>query len=660
MKSLKILTLALLAFAVLLAACTSSPSEPKQTPTSPVPPVPPVPVVTYNITVTANPNQLTAGVNTTPSTITVTVRRADNGQAPPDLTMVTLTTSLGEFGSVGSGIQSVTLQLLGGQATAVLFPGSSQGTATVKAQIQVSTQITSAGATNVQIGPAPAFFVGSVQPSLGSPQGGDTVKINGSGFASPVRVTFGNAAATVRSVSPNQIVAVVPSAIAAGVTVAVGTSVPVPVAVTINANQPTMMTDMLAAGFTYAYGGGAQQPQIFSVSPASGTNDGGTRVTINGTGFVAPVQVLFTSAGVSLEATVLSVTASQIIINTPAARGFGQALANNTVDILVKNVGTGFQTTSTGAFRFGSKVIITSFSPGQLFYNDTTTLITILGQGFESPVSASIDKVAARVLSVTGTEVVVQSPGIRVTSCNDVSGPVGVVNINTGDGDDTASGDGPMGNFIYTVPKTAITGVSPSAGSLNGGTQVTVTGSGIDVNTQVLIGGQTATPVGTVANGIVVLSPRFTGTFLTQTCFVGTTAGTMNLDTPVDVKVTNLTSTCTDTSVKAFFYQPADRSCMTTPVTPPPPPVVPAPVASFTITTSGRQAIFDDTSTGAPFTSRIWDFGDATPQNGNTQSNQSVSHSYAAAGTYTVTLTVTNACTTGNCTSTLKQFVTVM
>jgi PKD repeat protein len=651
MKSLKILTPALLAFAVVLAACTSSPSEPKQTPTTPVPPVP---VTTYSITVTASPNQLTAGVTTSSSTITVTVRRTDTGQAPPDLTPVTLTTSLGEFGSVGSNNQSVTLQLLGGQATAVLFPGPSQGTATVKAQLSQS-----AGATNVQIGPAPAFFVGSVQPSLGNPQGGDQVKINGSGFASPVRVTFGNAAATVRSVSPTQIVAVVPSATAAGVTVGVGMSVPVPVGVTINANQTTMMTDMLAAGFTYAYGGGAQQPQVFSVSPASGTNDGGTRVTINGTGFVAPVQVFFSAAGVSLEATVLSVTASQIIITTPAARGFGQALANSTVDILIKNSGTGFQTTSTGAFRFGSKVIITSFSPGQLAYNDTTTLITILGQGFESPASASIDKVAARVLSVTGTEIVVQSPGIRVTSCSDVSGPVGVVNINTGDGDDTASGDGPMGNFIYTVPLTAITGVSPSAGSPNGGTQVTIKGSGIDGNSQVLIGGQTATPVGVVANGIVVTSPPFTGMFLTQTCFVGTTAGTMNLDTPVDIKVTNLASTCTDTSVKAFFYQPTDRSCMTTPVTPPPPPVVPAPVASFTITTSGLQAIFDDTSTGAPFISRTWDFGDGG-QNFSTSTNQSVSHPYAMAGTYTVTLTVTNACTTGSCTSTLKQFVTVM
>ena len=652
MKSLKILTLALLAFALALAACTSSPSEPKQTPTTPVPPVP---LTTYNVTVNASPNQLTAGVATS-STITVTVRRADNGQAPPDLTPVTLTTSLGEFGSVGSSQLSVTLQLVGGQATAVLFPGANQGTATVTAQISQST-----GATNVGIGQAPAFFVGSIQPAVGDPAGGDTVKINGGGFVAPVRVTFGNATATVRSVSATQIVAVVPSALAAtGTAVGVGQAVPVPVGVTINANQPATKTDMLASGFTYAYGGGAQQPQVFSVSPASGTNDGGTRVTIVGTGFVAPVQVFFGAAGTNLEATVLSVTASQILVNTPAARGFGQALANNTVDILVKNVGTGFQTTSPGAFRFGSKVIITSFSPGQLDYNDTTTHITILGQGFESPASASIDKVGARVLSVTGTEVIVQSPGIRVSSCNDVSGPVGVVNINTGDGDDTASGDGPMANFIYRVPLTSIQGISPTSVTEGSSVQVTVVGQGIDANTRVEIGVQLASPVGLVANGVVVSSPPFTGTFLTQPCFVGTTAGTMKLPTPVDVKVTNTTSTCTDTSAKAFFYIPLDGKCETTPVPPPPPPVVPAPVASFTFTTDPvmHRAIFTDTSTGAPFTSRVWDFGDGM-MDFNTQGNQSVLHSYAMAKTYAVKLTVTNACTTGNCTSTVTQFVPV-
>ena len=66
-----------------------------------------------------------------------------------------------------------------------------------------------------------------------------------------------------------------------------------------------------------------------------------------------------------------------------------------------------------------------------------------------------------------------------------------------------------------------------------------------------------------------------------------------------------------------------------------------APVASFTGTpTSGVAPLlvtFTDTSTNAP-TSWAWNFGD-----GSTSSVKSPSHTYSTAGTYTVTLTATNA-----------------
>ena len=65
-----------------------------------------------------------------------------------------------------------------------------------------------------------------------------------------------------------------------------------------------------------------------------------------------------------------------------------------------------------------------------------------------------------------------------------------------------------------------------------------------------------------------------------------------------------------------------------------------APTASFTTsTTSGTAPLevrFTDTSTGSP-TEWVWDFGD-----GSTSSEQNPAHTYAAAGTYPVTLTATN------------------
>jgi len=62
------------------------------------------------------------------------------------------------------------------------------------------------------------------------------------------------------------------------------------------------------------------------------------------------------------------------------------------------------------------------------------------------------------------------------------------------------------------------------------------------------------------------------------------------------------------------------------------------PRASFTFQRSGLVVTFTDTSTGGP-TSWQWDFGDNTPS-----SNQrNPIHTYSAAGTYVVTLTVRNS-----------------
>jgi len=73
------------------------------------------------------------------------------------------------------------------------------------------------------------------------------------------------------------------------------------------------------------------------------------------------------------------------------------------------------------------------------------------------------------------------------------------------------------------------------------------------------------------------------------------------------------------------------------------------PDALFTFTTNGLTAIFEDQSTGNP-TSWRWEFGD-----GQTSSAQNPTHTYSAAGTYTVTLTATNAAGS----STFSRSVTV-
>ncbi|MDV4342537.1 PKD domain-containing protein [Methanoculleus sp. YWC-01] len=80
-----------------------------------------------------------------------------------------------------------------------------------------------------------------------------------------------------------------------------------------------------------------------------------------------------------------------------------------------------------------------------------------------------------------------------------------------------------------------------------------------------------------------------------------------------------------------------------------------APTANFTANrTSGTAPLavqFNDTSTGGP-TSWAWDFGD-----GETSTDQNATHTYAAAGNYTVSLNATNAA--GSNTHTETDYITV-
>ncbi|MES2431448.1 MAG: PKD domain-containing protein [Bacteroidota bacterium] len=68
----------------------------------------------------------------------------------------------------------------------------------------------------------------------------------------------------------------------------------------------------------------------------------------------------------------------------------------------------------------------------------------------------------------------------------------------------------------------------------------------------------------------------------------------------------------------------------------------PSPVASFTFVIAGMVVDFTNSSTNA--TNYIWDFGDGSA----TSSNQSTSHIYTVAGTYTVTLTASNSTGSSN------------
>lgn len=545
---LEILASLLLVGAVVLApGCSSdSPSEPS-------PPAPQPPGGgggTFNITVTANPGTLETDSDT-PVTIGVQVRRADNGQPPASGTTAVVSTTLGSLGSPG-GDASAVLSLVNGNATVTLFPPADPGTAVVTAQLQ-----SSGGQAVVEFVEPDAFFLSFVDPGVGTPQGGDTVTINGSGFDEPVRVTFDDTNAQVLSVSPNQIRAVTPPSPGAG-----NEQSTVNVAVTINLNEEGQASDTLSGGFTYSPGGNTEVPAVFSVTPGSGPNEGGTLVVIVGEGFVAPVQVIFGLGGSpssfqGQEAEIRSVTSNRIEVLSPAATGIGSELQNQQVDVLVRNLSSGLATIQSSSFRYGTDVQVTALSTNTGDYRGGE-LVTIFGQGFDAPVSVEFGGVLQEVRSVTGTEIVVRTVAVDVDNCTVVngSGPVTVTNIETGDSD-----TGPTFQFVITEP--LITGLSVTSGPEGGNTPLTISGAGFDPPTRVLFGGAAGTITSEGSTSISVRTPRYTGAFPTQPCQVGDPPenGTRLVPVGVDVTVINLLTDCQDTFPDAFTYNPANSAC---------------------------------------------------------------------------------------------------
>ncbi len=148
--------------------------------------------------------------------------------------------------------------------------------------------------------------ISTITPNSGPVTGNTLVKIFGDGFQAPVQVLFGTAEARVIEVRYGEIHVETP---AGRDTAPDGSGVVVgPVAVTVrNINSQTSAS--LSEGFFYK-----NAVQITAVGPTEGLYTGGTRVQIDGSGFLAPVAV--TIGGVAAQP--ISVSGTRIIALTSA------------------------------------------------------------------------------------------------------------------------------------------------------------------------------------------------------------------------------------------------------------------------------------------------------------------------------------------------------
>ena len=464
-----------------------------------------------------------------------------NGANVPDGSSVAFSTDFGTFSQTGLPLVSVVTQ--GGQAvTALCGPGA--GTANVRANASVAGQSGTARLTIIfQSSNNTLPFVSSCSPSFGGKEGGTTLTLTGGRFFGTPATTRAQFVvngvtkdAIVQSVSENQIVVLTPGfpefsspQLLAQINLSLGT----------NQAQPVVLS--LPSCFSY----GTQDsgtPTIASVLPASGTSEGGTRVTIVGSGFSVSsgVQVFFGP----VEATVISVSFNQVVALSPIQIG-----EPTPVQVTVRNIGNG-QTSNGVTFTYTEPMILTGITNNIQPLGGPFAPVTIYGRGFQAPVAVALAGVGAVVQSVSATELVV-IPGVPIaTGCGDISGGVTVVNLTTG----STADEGNDLSFTYRIDKPVITGVSPNIGP--GNTPVSITGFNLPDNledAEVRFGSQSALVDSASSELITVTAP--TSTAAAPVCTGANPAGTLQVVATVDVIVTDRGTTCSVTAAGAFQMQ---------------------------------------------------------------------------------------------------------
>lgn len=299
--------------------------------------------------------------------------------------------------------------------------------------------------------------VTGLSPSSGSADGGTVVTITGARLTGATSVTFGGTPAAYTVQSSTSIRATSP-AHAAG-----------PVAVRVKTPAG------LSPPVTYTYESDPAPPPVVSlVAPLTGTVDGGTEVTITGTGFTGATSVTFDGS----PATSVSVDSdTQISATTPAHAAGPVAVAVSTP------AGT---STVPGLFTYlpgaAPEPVVLLVAPATGPVTGGTS-VTITGTGFSGATAVSFGGTAATSFAVDSDLQITATTPAHAAGIVDVA-------VTTPAGTSTVPGLFTY-NPLPSPPLVVL--VTPPIGSPAGGTSVTITGTGFTGATAVSFGGTAAT-----------------------------------------------------------------------------------------------------------------------------------------------------------------------
>ncbi|MDQ3264134.1 MAG: IPT/TIG domain-containing protein [Myxococcota bacterium] len=308
----------------------------------------------------------------------------------------------------------------------------------------------------------------SVTPNSGPAAGGTSVTITGTGLVDGATVSFGGI--------PASAVAFVDAT-----TLSCTTPALPPGATSVTLRNPDGQLATLAGGFT-----AQAPPAVASVSPVSGSTNGGTAVTINGSGFLAGASVTFGGVGASV-----TVTSSDRLTAVTGAHPAGA------VDVIVSNTDGQSSTLIAGySFVAPGSPTVSAISPAT---GPSTggTPVTITGTNFVSGAEVSLGGVAASWVTFLDST--------RLTAVTGAHAP-GAVNVDVSNPDGSAATL--SGGFVYQPePGPSFTGLSPTRGPTLGGTVITLSGGNFKTGATVLLGGTAGTVETLSPSQITVTTP---------------------------------------------------------------------------------------------------------------------------------------------------------
>lgn len=413
-------------------------------------------------------------------------------------------------------------------------------------------------------GPSSIF---GVEPRFGKSSGGDQVTILGRNLENADVVTFG--------FRGNELVADIVSVAPDGLQVAVVTprfsATPIDenelasVTVINDDGERTTLTD------AFVVVADEPQPQIASFAPIAGPLDGGTLVTVFGSGFQVPIQVKFGD----LAATDVNVYDDQSIADndritclTPDYSQQPSVTPPVAVPVQVTNMTTGKSDVADEQFRYGDNLFISGNSPAEGGADDE---VTIFGSGFEDPLQVDFAGIRMDVIAVSGTQIRAKFPVDMAVECSDQTSSFTVTLLEsaqqTDGGSFTLRGNQPRVTAV--APTTLdVLGIPPSVIDPD---EITISGSNFapDVVVEIAgiaIPGSDVSVTGSTSifvEDLPVPGLDFTFVYDTTSCVApGDIPGEREVATAVPVSVTNFPGSCKDTLVGGLIFDPGLQPCV--------------------------------------------------------------------------------------------------